>query len=80
MNIYEGLDSWEVRRLIINEIVDNRNEDILPISSFDHESDSMLFLNKILLKIQFKLWKMYLTQHLKHWSIEMKKVIELNFN
>ena len=40
MDPFEELDSREVRRLIVDEIVDFGNEDIQPISSFDHESES----------------------------------------
>ena len=40
MDHFEELYSREVRRLIVDEIVDFGNEDIQPISSFDHESES----------------------------------------
>ena len=40
MDPFEELDSREVRRLIVDEIVDFGNEDIQPISSFDHQSES----------------------------------------
>ena len=40
MEPFEELDSVEVRRLIVDEIVDFGNEDFKPISSFDHESES----------------------------------------
>ena len=40
MNPLEELDSREVRRLIVDEIVDSESGDINPISSFDHEGES----------------------------------------
>ena len=40
MDPFEELDSREIRRLIVDEIIDFGNKDIQPILSFDHESDS----------------------------------------
>ena len=40
MDPFEELDSREIIRLIVAEIIDFGNEDIQPFSSFDHESES----------------------------------------
>ena len=40
MDPFEELDSREIIRQVFDEIVDFGNEDIQPLSSLDHESES----------------------------------------
>ena len=40
MDPFDELDPREIRRLIVDEVVDFGNEDIQPISSFDHENET----------------------------------------